>query len=281
MTSIDRAARHPSGTARARAGQVAGAFGIDLLALAALVALTVTAAVAAQPDLAILTGLALAGFVVGQLLSWSRSGRSLGHWVTGIRHVTTSDSAPPGLARAIGANWLADVRHARDPVDPEITVPLLAPVAPVTPPMASAPPSAPAAAGHVPPTTSDSAEPASPAQSTSRALLVVDGRVSGAIGDGVVIGRNPTPTGSERAVSVADLQREISKVHLAPQMDESGRVWVIDRQSTNGSTITRADGIAERLNPAKPVELTLGDVVQFGSHTISVQFVTEVRVAKR
>lgn len=281
MTSIDRATRQPSGTARARAGQVAGAFGVDLLALAAFVGLTVAAATASQPDLTILAGLALAGFVVGQLLSWSRTGRSLGYWATGVRQVTASDSAPPGLARALGANWLADVRHARDPVDPEITVPLLPPVAPVSVPTTASAASAPSVAGPVAATPGDSAEAAPSAQSTSRALLVVDGRVSGAIGDGVVIGRNPTPTGSERAVSVADLQRQISKVHLALQMDENGRVWVIDRQSTNGSTITRADGTPESLDPAKPVELTLGDVVQFGSHTVSVQFVTEVKLAKR
>jgi FHA domain-containing protein/RDD family protein len=275
VTSIDRAARHPSGTARARAGQVAGAFGIDLLALAAFVGLTVAAAVAGQPDLTLLAVFALAGLVVGQVVSWSQSGRSLGYWVTGVRQVSASDGAPPGLARALGANWLADVRHARDPVDPEITVPLLPPVAPV---------SAPSTPRHA----ADASTPGevvevagAEAQSTSRALLVIDGRVSGAIGDGVVIGRNPTPAGSERAVSVADLQREISKVHLALQMDDDGRVWAIDRQSTNGSTITRRDGVAERLTPAKPVELTIGDVVQIGSHTISVQFVTEVRVAKR
>ena len=275
MTSIDRATRHPAGTARARAGQVAGAFGIDLLALAALVGLTVAAAIAGHPDLAILAGLALVGFVVGQVLSWSRSGRSLGYWATGVRQVSTADGAPPGLARALGSNWLADVRHARDPVDPEITVPLLPPVAPVA---------APSASSQVvdASTPVDAVELAAPeAQSTSRALLVIDGRVSGAIGEGVVIGRNPTPSGSERAVSVADLQREISKVHLALQMDENGRVWAIDRQSTNGSTITRRDGVAERLTPSKPVELSIGDVVQFGSHTVGVQFVTEVRVAKR
>ena len=274
MTSIDRAARHPSGTAPARVGQVAGAFAIDLFALATLIGLTAAAAVGGQPDLTILAVFALAAFVVGQLLSWSRTGRSLGYWVTGVRQVSKADGAPPGLARALGANWLADVRHARDPVDPEITVPLLPPVAPVIAPSPSR-----VADASTPPSAVESLAP--DAQSTSRALLVVDGRVSGAIGDGVVIGRNPTPSGSERAVSVADLQREISKVHLALQMDETGRVWAIDRQSTNGSTLTRRDGSTERLDPAKPVELTIGDLVQFGSHSVAVQFVTEVRVAKR
>jgi hypothetical protein len=274
VTSIDRATRHPSGTARARAGQVAGAFGIDLLALAVLVGLTVAAAVAGHPDLTLLAVFALVGLLVGQVLSWSRSGRSLGYWVTGVRQVSAADGAPPGLARALGATWLADVRNARDPVDPEMTVPLLPPVAPVAP-------SVPRHAATASPSGTVVESPAAEAQSTSRALLVIDGRVSGAIGDGVVIGRNPTPAGSERAVSVADLQREISKVHLAVQMDENGRVWAIDRQSTNGSTITRRDGVAERLTPSQPVELTIGDVVQIGSHTISVQFVTEVRVAKR
>jgi hypothetical protein len=273
LTIIDRAARRPSGTARARAGQVAGAFAIDVLSLAVVASLAVAGVMSGHPDLGILGCLVLAGFIVAQLRSWSRSGRTLGLRVTGVRQVSALDGAPPGLGRLLGSNWLADVRNARDPVDPEITVPLLAPVSP-----AGGAPASPRTETAAPVGVAASAPPAA---TTSRALLVVDGRVGGAIGDGVVLGRNPTPTGAERAVAVADIGREISKVHLGLSVDEAGRVWAVDRNSTNGSTLTRRDGVTERLTPGTPVELTIGDAVQIGSHTVAVQFVTEVRVASR
>lgn len=114
-----------------------------------------------------------------------------------------------------------------------------------------------------------------------RVLLVVDGTVTGAIGEGVVLGRNPTPNGGERAVAIADLGREISKAHLALRTDVDGRVWAVDRNSTNGSTLTRADGATGRLTPGAEVEVGPGDVIRIGSHAVAVQFVNEVRVAAR
>lgn len=258
VTSIDRAAHRPLGTARARFGQVAAAVAIDMSVAVALTALTFAASAVGAADHAILTGLTLVGFLVAQGRSWARTGRTLGSTITGVRRVVAFDGAPPGFDRAFGATWLADIRRARDPVAPE---PMPAP-----------------APGHDrvnTPTT-----PESP-RSMSRALLVIDGRSGGAIGYGVVLGRNPTATGSERAVSVADIGREISKVHLALRVDDGGRVWVVDRQSTNGSLITRRDGVTRQLAPGKPVELAAGDVVQIGNHTVAVQFVTEVRVAAR
>lgn len=272
MTSMISAARRPAGTSRARAGQVAGGFAIDLAALLVLAGSVVLAAASGHPDLAILASLALAAFVIGQVRAWSRTGRSLGSLVTGVRRVATADGAPPGLARAFAPSWLADIRHGRDPVDPTPVVPLLPPVAPTAPPPAF-------------PMRTEAAEAeavgADAARSASRVLLIVDGAVSGAIGEGVVLGRNPTSTGNERAVAVADIRREISKAHLGLRADADGRVWAVDRQSTNGSTLTRGDGAAAQLAPGAEVQIGPGDVIRIGSHAISVQFVDEVRVAAR
>lgn len=259
MTSIDRPAPRPAGTARARAGQVAGAFVIDTVTFAALAGLTLSAALSGAGDAAILAGLALAALTIGQLRTWSRTGRTLGALVTGMRQVAGADGSPPGFDRAFESTWLADIRGARDPV---AVAPLPSLGAPV-------------------PSETTGGKPVSAARSTSRALLVIDGRVGGAIGDGVVIGRNPTATGAERAVSVADIGREISKVHLGVRVDAAGRVWADDRKSTNGSTITRRDGLTQQLAPGRPVELTAGDIVHVGGHTVAVQFVTDVKVAAR
>lgn len=260
MTSIDRPAPRPAGTARARAGQVAGAFAIDTAGFAALAGLSLSAAISGSGDAAILAGLALAALTVGQLRTWARTGRTLGALVTGIRQVASADGSPPGFDRAFESTWLADTRTARDPV---AVVPLPSPgtTAAVE--------------------TTGGGSVGGPRRPISRALLVVDGRVGGAIGDGVVIGRNPTASGTERAVSVADIGREISKVHLGVRVDAAGRVWAEDRKSTNGSTITRRDGLTQQLAPGRPVELTAGDVVHIGAHTVAVQFVTDVRVTTR
>jgi hypothetical protein len=255
VTSTHRIARRAGRGSPARVGQLLGAALVDTALLAlALAALALTSG---DGELGILTLLLLVAVVLVQVVAWSRTGQTLGAWVTGVRHVAAIDGAPPGLSRLLSPAWFADLRGGRDPLDPE-TVPL-------APPPAARPARAVDGAGRP------------GLRSTSRALLVIDGRTDGAIGDGVVIGRNPAPTGTERAVAIADIGREISKVHLALRVDAAGRVWADDRQSTNGSTIARADGSTARLVPGTELELRMGDVVRLGGHTVGVQFVTEVR----
>jgi pSer/pThr/pTyr-binding forkhead associated (FHA) protein len=82
-------------------------------------------------------------------------------------------------------------------------------------------------------------------------------------------------------VTIADLSREISKAHLGLRTDGAGRVWAVDRNSTNGSLLTRADGSEGRLVPGAEVEVAPGDVIRIGNHTITLQLVNEVRVAVR
>jgi hypothetical protein len=257
VTSTLRVARRAGGGSPARAGQLLGAVLVDTALLALAVAAVALAFASGDGELAILSLLLVAAVLGVQLTAWSRTGQTLGTWITGVRHVASSDGAPPGLSGLATTTWFADVRGGRDPADPE-TVPL-------------APPARPARAQGA-----RSSGTTATLRSTSRALLVLDGRLGGAIGDGVVIGRNPVPSGSERAVPIADIGREISKLHLALRVDAAGRVWADDRKSTNGSTLVRADGSTVRLVPGTEQELRMGDVLRLGGHTVGVQFVTEV-----
>jgi len=256
VTSTHRIARRAGRGSPARVGQLLGAALVDTAVVALGVVGVVLALASGDGELGILAALLLAAVVVVQLTAWSRTGQTLGTRVTGVRQVAAIDGAPPGLSRLLSPTWFADLRGGRDPLDPET--------------VAISPAPAPVAGRAV------GARGSHGLRSTSRALLVIDGRVGGAIGDGVVIGRNPASSGAERAVAIADIGREISKLHLALRVDAAGRVWADDRQSTNGSTLARADGSTVRLVPGIEQELRMGDVVRLGGHTVGVQFVTEV-----
>ena len=59
----------------------------------------------------------------------------------------------------------------------------------------------------------------------------------------VLLGRNPQPQPGEedaQLVKLSDETRTVSKSHLAIGLDAAG-LYVMDRGSTNGSTVTTAD----------------------------------------
>ena len=64
----------------------------------------------------------------------------------------------------------------------------------------------------------------------------------------VLLGRNPQPApGEEDAelIKIADETRTVSKLHLAIGVDPAG-LYVVDRGSTNGSTVTTPGGATRR-----------------------------------
>ena len=77
-------------------------------------------------------------------------------------------------------------------------------------------------------------------------VMLDDGReieVSGL----VLLGRNPQPRAGEedaQLIKVADETRTVSKSHLALGVDGNG-MYVMDRGSTNGSTVTNQDGSSQ------------------------------------
>jgi uncharacterized RDD family membrane protein YckC len=89
----------------------------------------------------------------------------------------------------------------------------------------------------------------------------------------VLLGRNPQPRpGEETAelVKLADETRTVSKSHLALDVDGDTLV-VMDRGSTNGSTVTTAEGVTTACTPEKPAPAADGSVVSMGDHWLTVR----------
>ncbi|MFT4167171.1 MAG: RDD family protein [Microlunatus sp.] len=103
-------------------------------------------------------------------------------------------------------------------------------------------------------------------------LRLDDGRDIG-IDDGLVLlGRNPQPrVGEEDALllKVIDNGRTVSKSHLAIGLDARG-LFVVDRGSTNGTTVTDPDGTQRACPPGDQIALIGGSIVSFGDHRLQV-----------
>jgi len=89
----------------------------------------------------------------------------------------------------------------------------------------------------------------------------------------VLLGRNPQPRpGEEKAqlIKVADASRTVSKSHLEMGVNADG-MYVLDRGSTNGSTVTNVSGVSKRCPPGELVAVSEGTIVSFGDHWLEVR----------
>ena len=89
----------------------------------------------------------------------------------------------------------------------------------------------------------------------------------------VLLGRNPQPDpGEEDAelIKIADETRTVSKLHLAIGVDDAG-LYVVDRGSTNGSTVTTPGGATRRCAPGETVYVNPGSIVSMGDHWLEVR----------
>jgi hypothetical protein len=89
----------------------------------------------------------------------------------------------------------------------------------------------------------------------------------------VLVGRRPEPRSGEpvwHLVPLTSADMSVSKTHaqFAPAPD--GALVVMDRGSTNGSTLTRK-GVSRQLSPGKPATLVDGDTVAFGDRSMEVR----------
>lgn len=87
-----------------------------------------------------------------------------------------------------------------------------------------------------------------------------------------LLGRNPAGYDGEmieRLISVHDSSRSVSKTHLHLQAAAEG-LWVTDRNSTNGSAITTADGHTSPLPGGTPTLAEHGARVRFGDRSFLV-----------
>jgi predicted component of type VI protein secretion system len=88
-----------------------------------------------------------------------------------------------------------------------------------------------------------------------------------------VIGRNPAaPTDENLAhlVPISDSGRTVSKSHLDFGV-EDGRLWVMDRGSTNGTAVVDPHGGERTLEPGAKTPVEAGSTVRFGDRSFTVE----------
>ncbi|WP_375424704.1 RDD family protein [uncultured Friedmanniella sp.] len=93
----------------------------------------------------------------------------------------------------------------------------------------------------------------------------------------VLLGRNPQPRPGEEGaelIKLSDESRTVSKSHLALDVDEHG-LFVVDRDSTNGSTFTTAAGEAFRCVPGQVTYVGEGSVISIGDHRLTVRLAAD------
>jgi uncharacterized RDD family membrane protein YckC len=88
----------------------------------------------------------------------------------------------------------------------------------------------------------------------------------------VLLGRNPQPKAGEedaQLIKIADESRTVSKSHLAVGVDAGG-VYVVDRGSTNGSTVSTTNGMSARCRAGEMVRVGDGAIISIGDHWLEI-----------
>jgi uncharacterized RDD family membrane protein YckC len=89
----------------------------------------------------------------------------------------------------------------------------------------------------------------------------------------VLLGRNPQPRAGEedaQLIKIADETRTVSKSHLAVGVDAGG-VYVVDRGSTNGSTVSTTNGLSTRCKAGEIVRVGEGAIISIGDHWLEIK----------
>jgi uncharacterized RDD family membrane protein YckC len=89
----------------------------------------------------------------------------------------------------------------------------------------------------------------------------------------VLLGRNPAPGEGEadaELVKLSDESRTVSKTHLALGVDDAG-LFVVDRGSTNGSTVTPPGQPTVPVGPFHALSVSEGSVVSIGDHWLRIR----------
>ncbi|MFE6507797.1 RDD family protein [Nocardioides sp. NPDC057767] len=176
-------------------------------------------------------------------------------------------------AQAAAAHAVAEAQAA--PTQVGVPVARQAPSAPVPTPAPPAPP-----APLAPPAVAPVAQPAPPAPPTSAPPLAATARWRVTFDTGqsfvveglAIVGRGPEPRPGEEVshrVALSSSDMSLSKTHAQFQVAADGTLVVMDRGSTNGTTLIR-QGAARALGARRPAALVDGDKVKFGDRTMDV-----------
>jgi uncharacterized RDD family membrane protein YckC len=106
------------------------------------------------------------------------------------------------------------------------------------------------------------------------AVLRLDSGEEFPISGSTLLGRNPAPdTGEEQVglVSITDTTRALSKTHAAIGIDGL-RLWVSDRNSTNGTRVRRLDGTEQAVSSTERVYFAPGETVVLGDRALEVRW---------
>ena len=168
-------------------------------------------------------------------------------------------SPPAGAASAPPLSSLAGAAPA--PVTPP---------APATPAAASATMAHSAASGHPAPA------PSTPARGVTSAsaieLELPDGQVVPLV-TGILLGRDPQPQSHLDITARArlyDTQRSVSKTHAAVGLDSSG-LWVIDLESTNGTSLVSTTGAERFVDPGVKTPIADDESLRFGEYPVHIR----------
>jgi len=101
------------------------------------------------------------------------------------------------------------------------------------------------------------------------AFRLEDGRTFDLTGSGVV-GRAPVTKDGELALQIDDPARSLSRTHARFERDRSGRVFITDLGSANGTELVTSDGVRVQCVPPRRYRLSAGDVVLIGEFTLHV-----------
>lgn len=83
-----------------------------------------------------------------------------------------------------------------------------------------------------------------------------------------IFGRNPAPEDGAVAVPVRDETLSLSKTHFEAAAESAGG-WVLDRHSTNGTTLIR-DGQRIACPAGQRVPVRLGDAIEIGDRIVTI-----------
>ena len=112
-----------------------------------------------------------------------------------------------------------------------------------------------------------------PAAEKIRLRLIFDDGSRQDVDTVALIGRNPAGYDGEmisRLITVRDTSMSVSKTHLHVRAGTEG-LWVTDRHSTNGSSITSAGGARTALTAGTPALGEAGSRVHFGERSFTVE----------
>ncbi|MFF7291351.1 RDD family protein [Microbacterium sp. NPDC008134] len=173
-----------------------------------------------------------------------------------------TQDAPPQPPQTAAPAPAAAEPTAEAPAAPEPVAPTAAPAAPSAVPVASAPAPAPA------PVEDPDVESTRISIPGHRLIFTWDDGTRVSVSRRTIFGRNPAAEEGAATVAVRDETLSLSRTHFEAAAETSGG-WVLDRHSTNGTTIVR-EGQRIACPPGQRVPVRLGDAIEIGDRIVTV-----------